>query len=102
VFFDRDRLLGGLPLLASLEGQVQRSRLGVLVVTTAALSSEWVGVELEEMTRCHYAGWLRLVAVCRDAGCPAPTDRPWHCVLDHVVAADPESAARRIWEISRG
>jgi len=82
VFWDRTELAPGEPLLPSIERAIIRSKVGLLVVTTAALGSGWVELELEAMWRARRAGSMRLIALLLERGTDAPDGWQWDVIID--------------------
>jgi hypothetical protein len=59
-------------LLPTLEEAIQRSVIGLIVITPRALASGWVALELDAMERQRVSGRIRIVALQIDSDCPPP------------------------------
>jgi hypothetical protein len=102
VFWDRNTFEGGEPLLPTLEAAIERSRVGILVLTRLALRSPWVEFERETMHRCKLAKRMAVLVLKLEPDCPVPSDvepaeviEPEKPVITSILADQVEAVIRR-------
>lgn len=102
VFWDRDAFEGGEELLSALEEAIEASRVGLLVLTSAALTSPWVEFEREIMHRRKLSQCMQVLALKLETGCTVPPDiepadviTPDNLRILTVLADQVEAAVRR-------
>jgi TIR domain len=92
VFWDRNRLRGGEPLVESIEGAIAQSRLAVMFLTRRAQRSGFVALELDEIQRRVREHFLGILVIKLEPACEVPAG------VDpkHVLVAPPPWDARQL------